>query len=333
MRTPIYALVASCLLAFHGCSKSEGSRDDGVRNIGGEGAAPNLGTGGEGASSGGNSDGFSGGGGTLVEPEDQCEAAMSETACDSASTSLASLEDCDDCWHGCKWLAITIVEEAERACEFGNSTAACRYVKGGEESQFRLVDHCRSYGDRGDNGFYREVSDGTEIAHLEEGFLVGFERCGSGGPAACDCLCDPDYPQADCIELEQASRSGVASGIVECPGVPAHRVGEVACTENVGACATSDDCGAGEVCVCAHPRNRVLESLCVQADCASNQDCANNEVCALAYDGLDSACGLSRLTCEQSHNSCSGEQCDVLDICGYDAESASFACQAAGSCR
>src|SRR5690606_30255640 len=99
---------------------------------------------------------------------------------------LPTLENCDDCWHACVWTTIHEVEYGESSCSYGDSTPACRFVQGGEESSYSLAQHCRSFGDTSGNAFFQEVGTNVVLAYLNEGFLEGFRRCGSeGAPAEC----------------------------------------------------------------------------------------------------------------------------------------------------
>src|SRR5690606_5608655 len=229
-------IIVGVLMFAGACTRSNGNAEP--ESTGGSGGA-----GGDGG----------GEGGAYTDPIEACLAA--KTPDDCAAVVLTPLEDCDDCGQACVWVNTHEVEvaSASDSCNYGDSTSACRLVQFGEESPGDLVLHCRSFGNHAiGTTFFQETGGQVTVAYLEQGSLEGFQPCSSGTPAECDCFCKEGYPDAECIEVEQVPRSGIASGLVECPGVPIHRDREVLCTENVGACESTSDCNVGEVCICAH---------------------------------------------------------------------------------
>src|SRR5690606_4060079 len=341
MATSHPVLLLALFLSVAGCTDSSNTADADDTSASG-GADGDKSSGGSKASSGGSdsetSSGGAGGevshggaGGASLDASALCMNAGSADEC--TATSLPTLEDGVDCWHDCVWLTTHEVELTDGVCSYGETKSRCQYRTGGEGEDVSLSESCRSFGETFGGGLVQSNADGIYLGYLSEGGIQDADPCsGSNPPPECACLCLPGYPDAECEDKEQAFGTGTDSGVEECPGVPAHRVRAETCTENVGECETDDDCTSGDACLCAHVGGMAPESQCVSGSCSTSDDCADDEVCAVVYSGADDTCRATSLACQESYEKCGGEQCDVVEICGYNEDVQAFECQDAQAC-
>jgi hypothetical protein len=109
------------------------------------------------------------------------------------------------------------------------------------------------------------------------------------------------------------------------------------CIVRVG-CATDDDCGADEVCVCAagraneNSRSQQTISRCVPAGCQTDSDCDSGECGAIlgdcGYDIFGFECRTAEDECRDDAD-CPGGN----DKCGYDAGRGRWACSSYSLCE
>jgi hypothetical protein len=301
---------------------------------------------------------------------ERCIAATTQAACDAVQ--LPQLENCDDCGHDCAWLQLHEVELSEGQCSYGEASGVCTYARYGEESTGDIAAVCN--GEAVSSAFWIDRSTTpARVGFNPFGFLTRprLERCGTGDDpfalaAECHCPCLPGYPDAECTGLDQGFRSGTASGIEYCPGVPHHRSAApscvdppssfacesergtcsedvdcddgLSCLENDGFCsctkhcATDADCSDGESCVCHTHRG---PSVCVPSQCSTDGDCMDGDVCAVSYGQVHSSggCEPKALACRQPYVDCDGTFCASDQHCAFDLETDRWGCASNDRCQ
>jgi hypothetical protein len=175
----------------------------------------------------------------------------------------------------------------------------------------------------------------THDASLEGGGSEVTQSCEQPDPLFQD---EPDQTSVS------SSPTTTLSGMTWCDDESYHRVEAVTCIEGwervpdcscdgqdidagtgcydsqcyrIQGCATSDDCGADEVCLCSagRPGYRYNHNTCVPADCETDADC-NGYECGVSSGP---SCSQFTLRCHTADDECHGNaQCPAdRHVCAY----------------